>query len=332
MNTIDEKKDNQKVNDNTKKEKNVQGEKEEEKQETLGEKIVEGRRKKGLTQEKFAELMGCTRQMVSRWELNTSVPRTPKIKKMSTILDISIEELMNGKANSPKNPDGTPVAKSFNYKVVIKRVLITIIVLAAIYALYCGYRLLVLNVITSKVAQYKHANNYYFKMESYEDKSQTQKVEVWYKDGKYKVLDTGFLGENLYNDMTYIDLNNNCSYIINDSQNTYIQIPLNDKDIYENGKYMYTYFPTLIKNEEKLSKNLWLKPNKLVSYFWKNSLFLILNDETIEFSKDTLLPISHIIELKANNQKQLNTNKYYIDLNNVTDQDVDVFSKYTKQN
>ena len=59
---------------------------------TLGEKIVEGRRKKGLSQEKFAEKMGCTRQMVSRWELDLSVPRTQKIRKISNILNISIED------------------------------------------------------------------------------------------------------------------------------------------------------------------------------------------------------------------------------------------------
>ena len=92
---------------------------------TLGEKIVEGRKRKGLSQEKFAEKIGCTRQMVSRWELDQSMPRTDKIKQISSVLDISIEDSM-GKTEE-NEPNKLALVKFLNRKNIIKCLLIFII-------------------------------------------------------------------------------------------------------------------------------------------------------------------------------------------------------------
>ena len=158
---------------------------------SLGEKIVEGRKKLGMSQELFADKMGVTRQMVSRWELNEATPRMQKIEKISEVLGVSVEDLLNGKEinPSPKPETSNPVAtNNFNYKALIKIVAIILIVLVALYLLYSGYKAIVLNVISSKVRQYQTADNYYFKSEEYVDGVKQNVKEIWYRDGKYKIV------------------------------------------------------------------------------------------------------------------------------------------------
>lgn len=45
----------------------------------LGEKIYKLRKEKGLSQEALAELVGTTRQAVSKWENNQGYPETEKL-------------------------------------------------------------------------------------------------------------------------------------------------------------------------------------------------------------------------------------------------------------
>ena len=303
----------------------------EEKEKTLGEKIVEGRRKKGLSQEKFAEKMGCTRQMVSRWELDQSEPRTQKIKKISSILDISIEDLMGENKENKKVPK-MPVEKLLNHKVVIKNVLILIITLFALYFLYSGYKLLVLNLISSRVAEYQNVSNYHFKMESYVDKNINEKKEIWYKDGLYKIVET-YIVNNIENSSTvYLDVNNGYRYLIDEENKTYSQVKLVNTEQYDDGKYMYTLFPVILNKEQNDLNKISLEFNKVLCYYKNGKLVLTVNDETIKFDKETLLPTYQTIVIKANQTKQENYNEYNIKLDSVEDEDVKVSSDYKKLN
>lgn len=46
---------------------------------TMGEIIQTGRARRGLSQEKLAELVGVSRQAVSKWEVGDAVPDTDKL-------------------------------------------------------------------------------------------------------------------------------------------------------------------------------------------------------------------------------------------------------------
>ena len=46
---------------------------------TLGEKIADLRKKRGLSQEELAITLGVSRQAVSKWELGDAMPDTDKI-------------------------------------------------------------------------------------------------------------------------------------------------------------------------------------------------------------------------------------------------------------
>lgn len=60
-----------------------------------GEKLALLREKKGITQEKLSEILGVSRQSVSRWETNISFPETDKLIKLSRLFECSIDFLLN---------------------------------------------------------------------------------------------------------------------------------------------------------------------------------------------------------------------------------------------
>jgi len=58
---------------------------------TLGQKIKEGRRQKGLTQSDVADSLGVSIQAVSQWENDKTVPTAPKLLDLAQLLDISLD-------------------------------------------------------------------------------------------------------------------------------------------------------------------------------------------------------------------------------------------------
>jgi transcriptional regulator with XRE-family HTH domain len=61
---------------------------------TLGNKIHELRKKQSLSQEAFAEIMGVTRQSVSKWELDQSYPAIDKLVEIADLFSISLDDLL----------------------------------------------------------------------------------------------------------------------------------------------------------------------------------------------------------------------------------------------
>ena len=57
-------------------------------------KILELRKKQQLSQEKLGEKVGVTRQTISNWELNETLPDTKQLIALSQALLISIDELV----------------------------------------------------------------------------------------------------------------------------------------------------------------------------------------------------------------------------------------------
>ena len=60
----------------------------------LGEKIYKLRKEKGLSQESLAELLGTTRQAVSKWENNQGYPETEKLLLLSNVFGVSVDFLL----------------------------------------------------------------------------------------------------------------------------------------------------------------------------------------------------------------------------------------------
>lgn len=63
----------------------------------IGKFISENRKRKGLTQEQLGELLGVTNKTISRWENENYMPDLSLLIPLSETLDISLNELLNGK-------------------------------------------------------------------------------------------------------------------------------------------------------------------------------------------------------------------------------------------
>lgn len=61
----------------------------------FNEKIIELRKKEGLSQEELGYKLNVTRQTVSKWELGQTTPEMEKLVEISKIFNITVDELVN---------------------------------------------------------------------------------------------------------------------------------------------------------------------------------------------------------------------------------------------
>jgi len=83
---------------------------------TLSERIKEQRTKSGLSQEKVAELIGISRQAVTKWESGQSVPSMANLITLAGIFQVSLSELTDGVKNN------TPIGSSIDTQDTPKKV------------------------------------------------------------------------------------------------------------------------------------------------------------------------------------------------------------------
>lgn len=62
---------------------------------TTGQKIQTLRKQRGLTQEQLAQRLGVSRQAVSRWELDESLPETANLLPLGEVLGVSLDILLD---------------------------------------------------------------------------------------------------------------------------------------------------------------------------------------------------------------------------------------------
>lgn len=69
---------------------------------SLGEKISDLRKKNGISQEKLAELLGISRQAVTKWESGKGNPDTENLIRLAELFGVSLDELCGKEAEKPK--------------------------------------------------------------------------------------------------------------------------------------------------------------------------------------------------------------------------------------
>ena len=74
------------------------------KKDTFGNMVAALRKEKGMTQLELAEKMGVTDKAVSKWERDLSFPDVSSIPKLAEILGVTVDELMQVKAESKEEP------------------------------------------------------------------------------------------------------------------------------------------------------------------------------------------------------------------------------------
>lgn len=98
----------------------------------LGSKILELRKKQQLSQEKLGEKVGVTRQTISNWELNETLPDTKQLISLSKALLISIDELVGNNMQNLLEQKVDKVEEKIIKNNNLTKLLIILIVLVAI--------------------------------------------------------------------------------------------------------------------------------------------------------------------------------------------------------
>lgn len=78
---------------------------------SLGERLYELRKKKGLSQEEVAEKLNVTRQSVSKWETDESKPDFDKIIPICELFEISSNELLSGTKEEKEEEEEVEIVK-----------------------------------------------------------------------------------------------------------------------------------------------------------------------------------------------------------------------------
>lgn len=75
---------------------------------TLGQNISRLRTEQGLSQGDLAEALDVSRQSISKWETDASIPELEKLLRLSELFHITLDELVKGTGGSPETPPPTP--------------------------------------------------------------------------------------------------------------------------------------------------------------------------------------------------------------------------------
>lgn len=86
---------------------------------TIADRIQSLRKTKGMSQEELADAVGVSRQAVSKWESEQSVPDIDKIVIMSDIFDVTTDYLLKGIEPAAEN-DHLTMADVIDRKILTK--------------------------------------------------------------------------------------------------------------------------------------------------------------------------------------------------------------------
>lgn len=286
----------------------------------IGKNLVTLRKAKTLTQEDLAEELKVSRQAISKWELGTSRPDIDNVIKLSKLFSISIDELVNNEVVKTEaiSIDVKPNDKKYEILVWVRRLIAVVIVLFIINIIH---KFVVLFKITNVENQYKELNNYHYVITTYKDIDTYEEEECWFKDGVSKTIWARYDGDVKDEKITYIDYNNNLGYIDTDDNGRRIPIDMQKhlliNETYKNGGQLYSQFPLEIskKNISKILIKAFSSDISVKTY--DKNVFLLLNNEYINLSSDTLIPIMYCY--KDGESEDFYTKKYLIEINSVED-------------
>lgn len=93
---------------------------------SIGERISELRKNRGLSQGHLAQLLGVSRQAVSKWENDSSSPDTIRLIQLADILDTDAEYLATGNHSKVKSAPQVitmvqPVVKTVEVEKVVEK-------------------------------------------------------------------------------------------------------------------------------------------------------------------------------------------------------------------
>ncbi len=188
--------------------------------EFLGEKLLEFRKEKGLSQEELANKINVSRQSIHLWESGKMTPDIENIISLCDVLEIKTSQLTNGLElieNSKK------FNKTFNKRKITSFVLKLLLILLIIYLIISLRKSIILMRLSNNGNKYFGLDNYsYTEKNYYMENVTTSKgmytLEVYYKDKVCKKIYKDSIGSNI---ISYEDYQNNIRYNFDLINNTF---------------------------------------------------------------------------------------------------------------
>lgn len=304
------------------------------------EQIYKIRKAEGLSQEEFGNKIGVSRQMVSKWEIGESSPRTDKINKICTTFGITPAEFISDDEENKeskkitkiifKNKKEKLVKSQQQRKKIIKQISILVIsVISTIYIICSLCKFIYLKSLNKEMLKFKELNNYYFILDTYIGSKSVDKKKIWYLDGKYKIeetytsYETGVL-EKEY--IIYIDTNSNNEKDYT-KENSGIKLKYDgiilNYELYKDGNLLYNYFPKILCNINKEIIKTSLKPGFLKLNNTKEYTMITDNNTYIMLDKKTRIPIRQNILNSGENQEMTKIQFIETEFNCVNTKDIE---------
>lgn len=101
----------------------------------LQDKLIQLRKKSGMSQLELAEAANVSRQAISKWELGTAIPTLENLVTLSKLYGVSVDYLINDEATSDFDTPAAKTAQAYyklNYKRIMIRCVIVIVVIAGV--------------------------------------------------------------------------------------------------------------------------------------------------------------------------------------------------------
>ena len=99
---------------------------------TTGKLIAECRRSKHLTQQQLADLRGLSNKTISKWESGAGSPDISNLLEVAKVLDITVDELLNGERKSVQVNDAVNENNSAKPQVTTSQMITIVLILLGI--------------------------------------------------------------------------------------------------------------------------------------------------------------------------------------------------------
>lgn len=217
---------------------------------SLGNNLVNLRKQKGWSQDELADNLNLSRQAISKWENDLSMPDVDNVKKISRVFSVGIDELLNNEVPKDKAV-ALDIKKQDKKDKIINLIKTIILALVIIYFINVIYKFTSLLVIVNGVSAYQNLNNYHYTITTYDENGLAEKEECWYKDGVSRTENTVYADGSENVNTVCIDYNERYIYAIN-TKNEKTELNFDEYVLineYNNGEQLYIRLPPILKKK-----------------------------------------------------------------------------------
>ena len=261
---------------------------------SFGNNLVNLRKQKGWSQDELADNLNLSRQAISKWENDLSMPDVDNVKKISRVFSVGIDELLNNEVPKDKAV-ALDINKQDKKDKIINLIKTIILALVIIYFINVIYKFASLLVIVNGVSAYQNLNNYHYTITAYDENGLAEKEECWYKDGVSRTENTVYAGNSENVNTVCIDYNERYIYALND-KNEKIELDFDEYTFINelsNGRQLYTKLPAIMLKENLNGYVMsCFNMNKMNINFSKNNISLHIDSNYLNLDKEKLLPKS----------------------------------------